>query len=121
MEYGNMLLTILTALLLGGAAGMFGAVYKGILAHEPILHWWFAWGAQFEGKWFFYPAVWGCVKCISGQFALWFYVFLQIIPTLGTGGPWFIKAAALTFGLFVAITTAIFTGLAIIKAISKIE
>lgn len=47
--------------------------YRNILAYENILNWWFRFGSKFENR-FFYKPIWGCVKCISGQIALWFYL-----------------------------------------------
>lgn len=47
--------------------------YRYILAYEPVLNWWFKFGAKFENR-FFYKPIWGCAKCISGQIALWFYL-----------------------------------------------
>lgn len=47
-------------------------VYKTILAHG-ILKWWFRFGLHFENR-FFYPAIWGCGACISGQASFWIYV-----------------------------------------------
>lgn len=49
-------------------------VYRHILAEQEVLNWWFVWGNRFENKWFYKP-IWGCELCISGQLALWTYVF----------------------------------------------
>lgn len=65
-----MLLTILSISIM---ASLFAYVYKGILAHE-ILNPWFMFGMRFE-KYFFYKPIWGCMICISGQLALWGYLF----------------------------------------------
>lgn len=114
MGSGNLLLTILTAFALGIGAGIMGTVYRTILAYEPVLSWWFQFGARYEGKWFFAP-VWGCYLCISGQLALWFYAGLVILPAwIGKG--WLIFTIwhwdAQTYGLY-------FTGLfGLILAIS---
>lgn len=53
--------------------GLFAVVYRHILAYEPVLNWWFRFGARFEERWFYKP-IWGCELCISGQIALWTYV-----------------------------------------------
>lgn len=70
-------------LLLALCCGTIAAVYKGWLAYEPVLNWWFRFGNKYETRWFFNP-VWGCVKCIAGQLALWFYLFIEIMPAMFT-------------------------------------
>lgn len=53
--------------------GITAVIYKNFLAHEEVLNWWFRFGDKYEGRWFYKP-IWGCVYCISGQLALWFYL-----------------------------------------------
>lgn len=53
--------------------GITAVIYKNFLAHEEVLNWWFIFGDKYEGRWFYKP-IWGCVYCISGQLALWFYL-----------------------------------------------
>lgn len=53
--------------------GAFAAVYRNILAYEPILNWWFAIGRRWETK-FWHKPIWGCEKCIAGQVCLWTYI-----------------------------------------------
>lgn len=53
--------------------GITAVIYKNFLAHEEVLNWWFRYGDKYEGRWFYKP-IWGCVYCISGQLALWFYL-----------------------------------------------
>lgn len=74
---------ILYALVIGAVSGMGGTVYRLILAYEKILSWWFKFGAKYENKWFF-PPVWGCQLCISGQIAGWSFIILKILPVLLT-------------------------------------
>lgn len=52
-------------------------IYRCFLAHEEILNWWFRFGDKYSCKWFYKP-IWGCVYCISGQFALWVYLLSWI-------------------------------------------
>lgn len=63
---------LLTLTFYAALIGLFAVVYRHILAYEPVLNWWFVWGARFEDKWFYKP-IWGCELCISGQLALWSY------------------------------------------------
>jgi hypothetical protein len=60
---------ITTAVLIG----LFAAVYRGILSKEPVLSWWFAFGARWESK-IWHKPIWGCEKCIAGQLCLWTYI-----------------------------------------------
>lgn len=76
---------IFEAFIIAFTAGIIAAVYRGVLAYEPVLNWWFRWGNNFEDRWFFNP-IWGCVKCISGQMGLWAFVFLEIIPAIWSPG-----------------------------------
>lgn len=92
---------LIEAFLMSAAAGIAGGIYRNVLAYEPILNWWFRFGNRFEKK-FFFPAIWGCVKCISGQFGLWSYLLLVIVP-----GPW---AWGYAWGLIVTICGAIAVG-----------
>jgi hypothetical protein len=48
---------------------LLAVVYRLILAHEPVLNWWFRWGLRYEKRWFWKP-VWGCELCFAGQVAL---------------------------------------------------
>lgn len=76
MEPYKLSVMLLTAMVLGISAGIVAAVYRCVLAYEPVLNWWFKFGARFEGrKW--YPPIWGCLTCISGQMGLWFYLLLS--------------------------------------------
>ena len=59
-------------------------VYITILAHEEVLNWWFRWGSQFEGKWFWKP-IWGCHLCVSGQIALWTYIINWVLSFILNG------------------------------------
>lgn len=101
------------------ASGLIAVVYRGILAYEPVMSWWWRFGNRFEDKWFFKP-VWGCELCISGQMALWFYTLLHILPILATHSGRISafagnvaqctqSAVGLLFGLLIAICGAIFT------------
>lgn len=83
MESGSLLLRIIEAVVIAGGAGIIAAVYRCILAYEPIMSWWFRFGNRFEKKWFFKP-IWGCQRCIGGQMGLWFYVFVEIMPRIAT-------------------------------------
>lgn len=51
-------------------------VYRFILS-EGILNKWFVFGLKYENR-FFYNPIWGCVKCISGQIALWL-ILLNVV------------------------------------------
>lgn len=66
----------------------FATVYRGVLAYEPITSWWWKFGNRFEDRWFFNP-IWGCEKCISGQLALWSYLFTHVKVRISTAlGPY---------------------------------
>lgn len=129
MEYGKLLLIIATSLSFGIAAGIIGAIYRCILAYEPILNWWFKFGQRYEKRsWF--PAVWGCQKCISGQISLWFYSAIVIIPRIRGDwrqishiGRWTMEMAGqglgLVFGLILAISVAIYAADLMCKAINS--
>lgn len=112
---------LIEALIYALASGVSAAVYRGVLAYEPVLQWWFRFGNRFEKKWFFAP-IWGCVKCISGQIALWAYTLTAIIPALllETGRAGDIVAPAVYYtanpvaylgGLIIAICGSIFTAM----------
>lgn len=68
---------MLVFFLIGIFIALMTVSYREILAYEPVLNWWFKFGSKFEDK-FFYAPIWGCVKCISGQIALWFYALSWI-------------------------------------------
>lgn len=73
-----MLITIfIDSLILGIICGLTASIYRGVLAYEGILNWWFRFGARFEGKWFYRP-IWECEKCFAGQLALWTYLLLHL-------------------------------------------
>lgn len=121
----------LETLLLALGSGIVGAVYRGVLAYEPVLNWWFRFGNRYEGRWFFAP-VWGCVKCISGQLALWFYLFIEILPawtrhggqisTIGRPALYYTaNPAAFILGLILAICGAILTAIILAPIIKKLE
>lgn len=74
-----MLKFLIEALTWGLACGMTGAAYIGIMAREEIFNAWWRFGARFEGRWFFKP-VWSCSHCFAGQFALWSFLLLRIVP-----------------------------------------
>jgi hypothetical protein len=100
--------------------GVIGAVYRGILAYETILNWWFRFGSRFEKRWFYEP-MWGCVKCITGQLALWWFLFLEIIPRfLETQRP-VMEISTLLFGLLFTICGAILTAIILALLITKLE
>ena len=61
-------------------------VYRLILAYEPILNWWFAFGARFE-KYFWHAPIWGCQLCFAGQIALWTYLLNWISSYLNVNAP----------------------------------
>lgn len=102
------------ALALG--CGVVAAIYRGVLAYEPVLNWWFRFGNRYEGRWFFAP-VWGCVKCISGQLALWFFLFTEL------AGAWdgYRNPLAILFGLLLTICGAILTAIILAPIIQKLE
>ena len=78
-----MINTILTAALTGAASAFIGVAVNEIMHNEPILNWWFRFGAKigikivdgYERERWFYRPIWGCSKCLSGQIALWYYLF----------------------------------------------
>ena len=100
--------------------GVIGAIYRGLLAYEPVLNWWFRFGARFEKRWFYAP-VWGCVKCITGQLALWWFTILQIIPCLMETERPIMENFALLFGLLFTICGAILTAIILAPIIAKLE
>lgn len=65
---------------------LFAYVYREILAEQPVLNWWFRWGIRFEKRWFYKP-IWGCILCISGQWALWIYVLNWIASYFNGNAP----------------------------------
>ena len=73
--------TFLATIFISVAAGVIAAVYLKILAYEPVLNWWFKFGNKFEGRWF-YPPIWGCIRCVSGQMGLWAFIFLKVTPMI---------------------------------------
>lgn len=120
---------IFEALAWGLASGIVGAVYRGILANEESFNRWWRFGARFEGKWFFKP-VWSCGHCTAGQFALWTYIFLKILPALlnrpavmrSAREAWFYIAATgiALFCLIIAISTAILSAKVLTYYLNKI-
>jgi hypothetical protein len=100
------------ALALG--CGVIAAIYRGLLAYEPILNWWFKFGNQYEKRWFFAP-VWGCVKCISGQLALWSYLLTPISEG------WQSNPVGVLFGLVLTICGAILTAIVLAPIIAKLK
>lgn len=127
-----MLNFIVLTLLFSASVGIIAAVYVGVLAYSPVLHWWFRFGARYEKRWFYDP-VWGCVKCVAGQLALWLYLFLFVFPVLGSQqarvtliGKIMAAYAAgtvvgLIFGLIASICGAIITAMAFARIIYKLE
>jgi hypothetical protein len=119
---------IIQTLAFSFCVGVIAAVYHGVLAYSRVLNWWFRFGARFEKKWFFDP-IWGCVKCIAGQLALWFYVFLVFLgQPEGQGDPFVVfpdsyaNAALLRlFGLLGAICGAILFSMIFARVITKLE
>lgn len=81
--------------------GITAAVYKGILAYEKILNWWFMFGSRFDQKWWHAP-VWGCIYCISGQFGMWAFL-LSILPFFLYQVP----GILIIFGLILTISASI--------------
>ena len=75
-----------TLILYAALIAVFAVVYRLILAYEPILNWWFMFGAKFEKR-FFYRPIWGCEKCLAGQIAFWTYLFGWIASYLNTNSP----------------------------------
>jgi hypothetical protein len=75
MEYLNIFIAItLNALV----CALIGCVYIKILAYEKVLNWWFKIGLKHSKKWYYEP-IWGCEKCVSGQFALWSYLVFAVL------------------------------------------
>jgi len=121
----------LETMLLAVCAGVSAAVYRQVLAHEPVLNWWFMIGQKYEKRWFF-PAIWGCVKCIAGQIALWSYMFLEVIPSVAPGvfGTAYLlypalhhtsNPAAYFFGMITAICGAILVAMVCARIITNLE
>lgn len=75
-----------TLILYAALIAVFAVTYRLILAYEPILNWWFMFGAKFEKR-FFYRPIWGCEKCLAGQIAFWTYLFGWIASYLNTNAP----------------------------------
>lgn len=123
-----MLYFLLQILLFSILIGITAAIYHGVLAYSPVLNWWFRFGAKFEKKWFFDP-VWGCVKCIAGQMALWSYLILWFLgQPQGQGDPFtvftdsYANAALLRlFGLITSISAAILFAMLFARLITKLE
>lgn len=110
----------LDCLFLALGCGVVGAIYRGLLAYEPVLNWWFKFGARYEKRWF-YPPVWGCVKCITGQLALWWFLILETIPRLLETKTLILEIFALLFGLLFTICSAILTAIVLAPIISKLK
>jgi hypothetical protein len=102
------------------AAGLCGVIYKSVLAYEPVLNWWFRFGARYENKWFFAP-VWGCVLCISGQLALWSFTLLHILPRLMKSKFHYFDILQILCGLILVICGAIFTAMILAPLIHKLK
>ena len=122
-----MLIFLSTCVVLAICCGVIAAVYREILAYEPIASWWWAWGNKFEKRWFFAP-VWGCVKCIAGQFGLWSFFFLVIIPAINGNFTVFLERKApvleffaLFFGIVLTICGAILTAIGTARLISNLS
>jgi hypothetical protein len=115
-------------LLFSISVGIVAAIYHGILAYSPVLNWWFRFGQRFEKKWFYDP-IWGCVKCIAGQMALWSYLIIVFLGQPdGPGDPFAIfpdsnaDAALLRlFGLISSICASIFFAMIFARVITKLE
>lgn len=110
----------LNCLFIALGCGVIGAIYRGLLAYEPVLNWWFRFGARFEKRWFYAP-VWGCVKCITGQLAFWWFTILEIIPCLLETERPIMEIFALLFGLLFTICGAILTAIVLAPIIAKLE
>lgn len=102
---------LLTTILLAFVLGFCANVYRNILAYEPILNWWFKIGEAHEDKWYHKP-IWGCVLCISGQWALWYWIFSVILFKFYAGGTIILSANTNLFliinpleGLILILTT----------------
>lgn len=115
-----MLYYFLNCLFLALGCGVIGAIYRGLLAYEPVLNWWFRFGARFEKRWFYAP-VWGCVKCITGQLALWWFTFLETIPRLLETKTPLMEIFALLFGYLFTICGAILMAIVLAPIIAKLE
>lgn len=126
-----MLRFFIESFLFATAAGISAAVYIKILAYEPPLNWWFRIGQRYEDRWF-YPPIWGCVKCIAGQIALWSYLLIEVIPSItvetGAFSPiWYPSLAdagnpfAFLFGLVFTICGAILVGMICARLITNLE
>jgi hypothetical protein len=122
---------LIEALFYALASGICAAVYRGVLAYEPVLQWWFKFGNRFEGKWFFAP-IWGCIRCISGQIALWAYVLTAIVPAIliETGRFATLRPPAVYFtanpvaylgGLIIAICGGVFVGMFANRALTLLK
>ncbi len=116
-----MIVFFIECLFIALGCGIIGAVYRGILAYEPILNWWFKFGNRhFEKRWFYAP-VWGCVKCITGQIALWSFTFLEIIPLILEKNTGILEIFGLFFGLLFSICGSILIAIVLAPIISKLE
>jgi hypothetical protein len=114
------MLFFIEIILLAFCCGTIAAVYRNILAYEPVLNWWFKFGQRFEKRWFFAP-IWGCVRCISGQFGLWFFVFLEILPGFQETGYTFLEIFGLIFGLLFTICASILFAIVLSRLIKYLE
>jgi hypothetical protein len=121
---------IFEALTWGLASGIVGAVYRGILANEETFNRWWRFGARFEGRFFFKP-VWSCGHCAAGQFALWTYFLLRILPAIVDAirlNGWlflhsikyFSRGGIVLFCLTIAISTAILVAKVLTYFLNKI-
>lgn len=77
--------SFISAITVGFSCAIIGVVMIVVMANEPILNWWFRFGYRVGVKkvsgreverWFYKP-IWGCEKCLSGQLALWSYLFFH--------------------------------------------
>lgn len=111
---------LLEIIILAIGCGTIAAVYKNVLAYEPVLNWWFVFGQRFEKRWF-YPAIWGCHKCIGGQAGLWAFMFLEVIPWYSEPDiqPW--DVVGLIFGLLFTICASILVAIVLTTLINNIE
>lgn len=71
------LIDFFETLAFAGVCALIAVVYRHILLAEPVLNWWARFGAKFENKWWHAP-IWGCHMCISGQLALWLYLYWKL-------------------------------------------
>jgi hypothetical protein len=115
-----MYLFFIECFLLAAGCGTIAVVYRWVLAYEKIMGWWFHFGNRFEGRWFF-PPIWGCHKCISGQMGLWFYVFLEIFRGFEATNTLVLEIFRHIFGLLLTICMAIFTAILLAAPIKNIE